>query len=274
MPNYTQNQTAYPVVFRMLSALDGITPLPGLTVAVQLSKNGGSFANSAGSVSEIGNGAYKLNANATDFNTLGPLAISATATNAVSQIDNDIFVVAAGSSSDPTGWDTMIVQNGDGTYSFTAEAMQFVVGNAEAINAPAATATNGTPLYVPTTYTFNQSFIFNGYSFPDWTQILFTAYSSQGKILQQVQLTNGGQTDDGMTVGPTGFVKTWASISGVTTSPFACTLSINPQGMNVATGVYLWEVTVFNSNTAGKGRPGWGLYSIMPAGWTATSPNS
>jgi hypothetical protein len=49
---------------------------------VTLSKNGAAFAAPAGAVSEIGNGWYKVAANATDTNTLGPLALHASVATA------------------------------------------------------------------------------------------------------------------------------------------------------------------------------------------------
>lgn len=77
-----QNQTARPLLFLMLDSADHLTPKTGLSPTVTLSKNGGSFAAPAGAVSEVGSGWYKVAANATDANTLGPLLLHATATGA------------------------------------------------------------------------------------------------------------------------------------------------------------------------------------------------
>lgn len=77
-----QNQTARPLIFLMVDSTDHITPKTGLTPTVTISKNGGSLASPAGAVSEIGSGLYKVAANATDSNTLGPLVLHATATGA------------------------------------------------------------------------------------------------------------------------------------------------------------------------------------------------
>jgi len=75
-----QNQTAAPLIFLMVQSVDHISPLTGAAPAVLLSKNGAAFAAPAGAISEIGNGWYKVAANATDANTLGPLLLHATAT--------------------------------------------------------------------------------------------------------------------------------------------------------------------------------------------------
>ena len=77
-----QSTTAYPLVFFMVDSADHITGKTGLTVTVTLSKAGGAFAAASGAVSEIGNGWYKVAGNATDTNTLGALALHATATGA------------------------------------------------------------------------------------------------------------------------------------------------------------------------------------------------
>lgn len=77
-----QNSTAHPNLIYMISSIDHVLPLTGASVTVTLSKDGGSFVPAVGAVSEIGNGWYSLAGNATDRNTLGPLALRATATNA------------------------------------------------------------------------------------------------------------------------------------------------------------------------------------------------
>jgi hypothetical protein len=51
----------------------------GQTVAVTLSKNGGTFAAAAGTVAEISNGWYKIALTAVDTNTFGDLAYHCTA---------------------------------------------------------------------------------------------------------------------------------------------------------------------------------------------------
>lgn len=77
-----QSSAAISFPFLMVDSTDHITGKPGLTCTVTLSKNAGAFAAAAGAVTEIGNGWYKLAANATDSNTLGKLILHATATGA------------------------------------------------------------------------------------------------------------------------------------------------------------------------------------------------
>jgi hypothetical protein len=66
----------------MVDSTDHISGKTSLTVTVTLSKNGGSFVSPSGTVSEVGNGYYKVAGNATDTNTLGPLILHATASGA------------------------------------------------------------------------------------------------------------------------------------------------------------------------------------------------
>lgn len=89
-----QNQTARPLVFLLVDATDHVTPLTGLSPTVTLSKNGAAFGASAGVVSEIGNGWYKVAGNAADSDTLGPLLLHATAAGA-DPTDDRFDVVAA-----------------------------------------------------------------------------------------------------------------------------------------------------------------------------------
>jgi hypothetical protein len=76
------NTANYPILFFMVDSADHLTGKVGLTPTVTLSKNGGAFAGAVGAVSEISNGWYSLEGNATDRNTLGTLAIHATAVGA------------------------------------------------------------------------------------------------------------------------------------------------------------------------------------------------
>lgn len=88
-----QSQTDVPLLFFMVDSTDHVTPKTGLTPTVTLSKNGGSFASPAGAVTEIGNGWYKVAANATDAATLGPLVLYATGT-AADPATVEFFVVS------------------------------------------------------------------------------------------------------------------------------------------------------------------------------------
>jgi hypothetical protein len=69
-------------MFLMIQSSDHITGLTGASPTVVLSKNGATFAAPAGAVTEVGNGWYKVAGNATDTDTLGPLALHATTTSA------------------------------------------------------------------------------------------------------------------------------------------------------------------------------------------------
>lgn len=74
-----QSTAVQNIVFFMTLSSDHISPATGKSPAVTLSKNGGAFASATGAVTEIANGWYKLAADATDSNTLGALALHATA---------------------------------------------------------------------------------------------------------------------------------------------------------------------------------------------------
>jgi len=56
------------IPFYMVDSTDGVTPETGLTVTAEVSKDGGAFASAAGTVTEIGNGAYHFDATAADMN--------------------------------------------------------------------------------------------------------------------------------------------------------------------------------------------------------------
>jgi hypothetical protein len=78
------------LLFYMTDSVDHLSAKTGLTCTVTISKNGGAFATPSGAVSEVGNGWYKVAGNGSDTNTLGPIALRATAAGA----DNcDIIVV-------------------------------------------------------------------------------------------------------------------------------------------------------------------------------------
>lgn len=77
-----QSTAVVNIPFFMADSADHTTGKTGLTVTVTLSKNCGAFAAASGAITEISSGWYKLAANATDSNTLGFLALHATATGA------------------------------------------------------------------------------------------------------------------------------------------------------------------------------------------------
>ena len=88
-----QSDSTYPLFFLMVDSTDHITGKTGLSPTVTISKNGGSFASPSGSVSEVGNGLYKIAGNATDSNTVGELWIHATGT-AADPTDTSYTIVA------------------------------------------------------------------------------------------------------------------------------------------------------------------------------------
>lgn len=85
-----QSSTQSALVFLLVQSSDHITGKTGAVPGVSLSKNGASFVLVSGTIAEIGNGWYKVGGNATDTNTLGPLALHATATSC----DPTDFIVA------------------------------------------------------------------------------------------------------------------------------------------------------------------------------------
>lgn len=54
--------------FLMIGSSDHVTPKTGLTVTAQISKDGGAFANSTNSVSEVANGIYKISLTQAEMN--------------------------------------------------------------------------------------------------------------------------------------------------------------------------------------------------------------
>lgn len=89
------DQTAHPMQFLMIASSDHISPALGLSPTVVISKNGGTFATPAGSITEIGNGWYKVTPDADDFDTLGPLLLHATSASA-DPTDVESFQVTSG----------------------------------------------------------------------------------------------------------------------------------------------------------------------------------
>ncbi len=88
-----QSQVDQHIYFLMIDSTDHLTGKTGLSPTVTILKNGGAFASPAGAVTEVSVGWYRLAANATDENTLGPLLLHATAAGADPR--DDIFQVVA-----------------------------------------------------------------------------------------------------------------------------------------------------------------------------------
>jgi hypothetical protein len=100
------NSTAYPVMFHLVLSIDHTSDATGKTPTLTRSKNGGAFNAGTGAVSEVGSGWYSWAGNATDRDTLGPLALHVTATGC----DTLDFIIPittsdpfAASASDPWG---------------------------------------------------------------------------------------------------------------------------------------------------------------------------
>lgn len=100
-----QSTASVALVFRLVESDDHTTPKTGASPTVTLSKNGGAFAAPAGAVTEIANGLYKVAPHASDSDTLGILALHATATDAdpaamayaiVENIESDSIAAIAG----------------------------------------------------------------------------------------------------------------------------------------------------------------------------------
>lgn len=91
--------SSYQRSFLMVQSSDHITGATGATVAVTISKNGGSFGapSGGGTATEIANGWYYIALSSTDTATLGDLAIHCTAT-ACDPTDFADQVVASASS--------------------------------------------------------------------------------------------------------------------------------------------------------------------------------
>ena len=77
------NDTSKIIPVFMADATNPVAGKAGLTVTVQLAKNGAAFANAAGTVSELGAGNYYLTPASNDTGTLGPLNVKATAAGAL-----------------------------------------------------------------------------------------------------------------------------------------------------------------------------------------------
>ena len=88
-----QSATDKVIPFLMVSSADHIAGATGLAPTVVISKNGGAFAAPAGTVTEVGNGWYKLAPAAADTNTPGSLVLHATAAGA-DPTDRECVVVA------------------------------------------------------------------------------------------------------------------------------------------------------------------------------------
>lgn len=94
--------TSPPITFRLL-AVDG-SPVTGLGTApvVQVSKNGGAYATSSGTVAELSAGEYAFTPAAADVNTAGTLHLTMTGTGAVVAYEELVILESTGVL--PTGY--------------------------------------------------------------------------------------------------------------------------------------------------------------------------
>lgn len=77
-----QDSAQDPLLFFMRASTDHLSGMTGLAPEVVLCKGGGSFAASAGSVSEIAHGWYQVTGHSADTDTPGPLILHAEADGA------------------------------------------------------------------------------------------------------------------------------------------------------------------------------------------------
>lgn len=89
-----QSTAVSPLLFLMIDSGDHITGKTGLAPTVTISKNGGAFATPLGAVTELSSGWYKIAPHANDSNTLGQIAIHATAAGADPCDDKSYEIVA------------------------------------------------------------------------------------------------------------------------------------------------------------------------------------
>lgn len=138
-----KSSTQAPLLFFMVQSSDHISALTGASPTVTISKNGAAFASPAGAVSEIANGWYKVAGNATDTNTLGPLALHATATSG----DPTDLIVANIVAYDPQATDMALTPTGEayvaagavGTFSTILQALRAFTTSKWAAGVPSGT---------------------------------------------------------------------------------------------------------------------------------------
>jgi hypothetical protein len=123
-----QSSTQAPLLFFLTLASDHLSPATGKTPTVTISKAGAAFASPSGTVSEIANGWYKVAGNATDTNTLGPIALHATEASS----DNCDLIIANVVKYDPQASDmglappseAYVAQGAVGTFSTILQALR------------------------------------------------------------------------------------------------------------------------------------------------------
>ena len=79
---FLKQSTTYTRLFKMISSSDHVSLKTGAAPVVNISKDGGTFAAAAGTVTEIANGWYKISLTAADTSTVGDLAFYITGSGA------------------------------------------------------------------------------------------------------------------------------------------------------------------------------------------------
>jgi len=92
MRQYLKDNNSKLIYFYMVDSTDHVTPKTGLTLTVRVSKNGSAFDAGGGSVVELETGFYAYTASVGDTDTLGPIALKATATGADTCIIEGVVV--------------------------------------------------------------------------------------------------------------------------------------------------------------------------------------
>ena len=151
-----QSSTQSPLLFFMVQSSDHLTGLTGASPAVTISKAGAAFASPSGAVTEISSGWYKVAGNATDSNTLGPLALHATAASG----DPCDILVANIVAYDPQNATSLGLSRIDATISSRST---YSGGAVASVTAAVTVGTNNDK---------------TGYSTNDWTTQLTESYSA------------------------------------------------------------------------------------------------
>ena len=176
MRRRAQSSTSHPILFFMADETDHLTGLTGLTPAVTLSKNGGSFAAAEGSVSEVGVGWYALAGDADDRDTLGTLILHATATGA-DPFDMDLEIGEGELSTESAGSSTYTDTIKDTTESgLPIEGVDvYLYNNSDYSGNPVASATtnvNGVFSISVDPGTYYVRCIKSGYTFTDFSKVV------------------------------------------------------------------------------------------------------
>lgn len=158
MDKRQQSTTNYPVGIFMASSSDHVTGVTGTSVALYISKNGGAWLHSSGTVSEIGFGWYSWAGNTFDRSDLGELAIHASGTSC-DPFDGKLDIVSwnpfpdyigtpialDGGTATIAGMLTKFADDNNGTvFDATSDSLHGIAASVAASAPVAATAATGT----------------------------------------------------------------------------------------------------------------------------------